>query len=175
MAGIREILAAAWLRWSEEWYLLALRLTHDTADAEDAVSEALRRTLRADPELSSSRHARNYVARAIRSVVAATYEKRKRRRVLLEEFRHEHTGETQTPIDDFIAAEDAARVKDVMESALAAMTHEVRQALTLYYDPDEERTFRDVAELQEVSVRTAYKRVQSGLDLVAKAIEEDLE
>ena len=169
------MLEAAWLRWSGEWYLYALKFTQNDADADDAVSEALRRTLRADPSLSSAHHAKNYVRRAIRSVAAATHEKRKRRRVLLAEFRRSQPGEAKGPLELFVAGEESARIKNIVQGVLAAMNPELREAVELYYDPRKKMTFRDVAEAQGVSVRTSYKRVQAGLDLIARAIQDDRE
>lgn len=175
MAGIREVLAAAWLRWSSEWHLLALKLTQNGADADDAVSEAMRRTIERNPSLSSERHARNYVRQVIRNVVANTYKRRRTQKALLENIGRSQPGDTPTVLDAFIAADESARIGAIVNETLAEMDDTLREAFDLYYAPEEEMTFRDVAEAQDVSVRTAYKRVQDALDLLANAIEEDLE
>ncbi len=165
------LLEAAWERWRADWYFYALRITHNAADAEDAVGEALRRTLSANPTLVSPRHARNYVAQAIRSVAAAMHKRRQQRSTFLEDLRRSPPATEQALFEHTVATEEAERLRSIMRRALAEMEPTLREAVELYYDPAGVATFRDVARAQGVSVRTAHKRVVAGRRLIAKVIE----
>jgi len=170
--SLRSLLQVAWRNRASDWWRFARSLTRNHADAEDLVDEAVVRTLKADPHLGSEREVHLYVTKAIRNTWFRWARVRARRLALLVELGHRPEDYASSALQDLVAAEHQGHLEEAMSGALGKMKREIRSALGLYLIGDPGLTLREIAEVQEVSVAAAQRRVQKALRILADELKE---
>ncbi len=171
---LRELLKRTWRSRSRGWTRFARYLTGDRAEADDVISEAMLKTLRADPDLETERETENYVLRAIQTTFFSRRARRKARQRVLAELRLHGEEHAASPLRRVLEAEEAGRLDDIARLVKAQrkeLSPELRKALELYYD--RRLKYREIAEIEQVSVTTAHDRVQRALDALGQAIADE--
>ncbi len=171
---LRELLKRTWRSRSRGWARFARYLTGDQADAADVISEAMLKTLKADPSLETERETDNYILRAIHNTFFSQRARRKARQRVLEELRLHGEEHAASPLRRVLEAEEVGRLDGIAQLVKAQrkkLSPELRKALALYYDRG--LKYREIAEIEQVSVTTAHDRVQRALDVLGQAIPDE--
>jgi len=174
-SGLRQLITDAWHHWGQEWQRYARSLTRNRSEAEDVVSEALLRTLAADPPITTEREAYRYVLRAIRNTFFSQRARRNTRRKLLAELKAQVSATTPDPLRVVVAARSDERLRWAVRRALAELDDELFEALDLYYNSTPPLTFREVAGRLGISLGLAHKRVHKATAQLNIALMDETE
>ena len=170
----RSLLQRTWSSRSGSWNRFARYLTYSRSEADDVISEAMLKTIRAAPDLKTERETDNYVLRAIHTTFFSRHARQKARRRAFEKLRLEIQELAPSPLQRVLEAEKRRRLWSIARCVRSEREHlkpELRQALEFYYDRG--LVYREIAELQNVSATTAHARVQQALDILSKAIPDE--
>jgi RNA polymerase sigma-70 factor (ECF subfamily) len=169
----RSLMRATWLKRSSDWWRLAFALSRNSADAEDLVNEAVRRTLEIEPRLRSERDVHNYVRAAIRNGWLNTSRKRKHERQLHQKVELVAKSPVCSALNAYLEVERQLRFQELVDEVLEKMEPEIRRAGFLYLLADSTLLLRQIAEIQGVSVTTAHDRVRRAARMLAAALESE--
>jgi len=172
-ASLRDLLLATWLKRSSDWWRFAFTLSRNSADAEDLVDEAVRRTLEVEPRLRSEQDVHRYVRAAIRNEWLHKLRTRKHGKRLHRRLEVEAGPSAGSALDAYLAIESQLRFQAIVDEALEKMEPEVRQAGFLYLLADSTLLLRQIAEIQGVSVTTVHERVRRAARILAAALESE--
>ncbi len=151
----------------DSWCRYAMSRLRRREDAEDAVQDAVVRTLRANPQLNSYEQARRYIWTVLRRTSVRVVGISRSRTMPLEEeaAAAPDCSYSRSPLDIALAkeaAEEKARVLEFALSGLDELSEERRQAIELLVLQDPPLKLREVAEMQGVAISTVHNRVQRG-------------
>jgi RNA polymerase sigma-70 factor (ECF subfamily) len=152
----RAILAQAYERYAAGLYRYALMILVDHGLAEDAVQQAFMRTMTTGKRTSAIASLNGYLIRAVRNECYSMLKKQRRHgqivkllssRPLLEKVDEGGAGEAE---------------REALEAAIRRLPPEQREVL--HMKVYEGRTFREIAEVTDVSVNTAASRYRYAIN-----------
>jgi len=156
--GDKDALRQIYEKYEGDLLTLAANLLHDPAAAEDVVQDVFVAFVRSAAQLRLRRTLRAYLATAVANRVRDHYRRQARRPLASLEEAGQMAAETGEPVQMVIDNEQMHRVR----SALEELPYEQREALLLRVQA--ELKFREIAEHQSVSIKTALSRYRYGLD-----------
>jgi RNA polymerase sigma-70 factor (ECF subfamily) len=156
--GDREALRLIYERHQGHLLTLAANLLHDPAGAQDVVQDVFLGLVRSVPRLQLRRTLRAYLATAVANRVRDHYRKRSRERLAPIEDASQVADGADGPVQMVIDTEQMHRLR----SAVETLPYEQREAVMLRVHSG--MKFRQIAEHQNVSVKTALSRYQYGLN-----------
>jgi len=156
--GDREALRAIYEKYGQTLVALAANLLDDSTLAEDVLQDVLVSLARSVHRLNIRRSLKAYLATAVANRTRDYYRKKPRQSVVsIDEARHLEASDTG-PVQMVICSEQMQRVR----SAVTELPYEQREAIMLRLHAD--MKFREIAEIQNVSTKTALSRYQYGLN-----------
>ena len=156
--GDRDALRLVYETYEGDLLSLAANLLHDPGTAEDVVQDAFVAFVRSVPKLRLRRTLRAYLATAVANRARDHFRRKARRRtVSLEEAAH-RAADARGPVHMVIDNEQMQKLREAVET----MPYEQREVIILRVHAD--MKFREIAEHQNVSVKTALSRYRYGLD-----------
>lgn len=156
--GDRDALRLIYEKHEGDLLSLAANLLHDPGSAEDVVQDVFLAFVRSAPKLRLRRTLRAYLATAVANRVRDHFRRRARRpTVSLKDAAHLAT-DVRGPVHMVI---DNERMQSLRQ-AVGTLPYEQREVIMLRVHVD--MKFRDIAEYQNVSVKTALSRYRYGLD-----------
>lgn len=163
----------AWSRRFYRWKGYATSLTGSVTDAEEVIQEAIARTLRANPPLSTEKDAHHYVLAAVRSVALQLFRHRGRQRAVEPRELERHDEAASNPLRMLLRAEAESRNLAMAQkafNALQAMEPHLREVVQLLVLEEPPMKLREVAEIQGAPISTVHSRLQSALRQLAREI-----
>jgi RNA polymerase sigma-70 factor (ECF subfamily) len=156
--GDKVALRMIYEKYERDLFTLAAHLLADPAGAEDVLQDVIVAFVQSVHGLSLRGSLKAYLATAVANRARDHYRRESRRRISSLDAA-EHLGASDDgPVRTVIRAEQMQEV----EVALAALPYEQREVVMLRVHAD--MKFREIAEHQNVSVKTALSRYQYGLD-----------
>ena len=156
--GQKDALRVIYEKYAEALLTLAANLLDDPGMAEDVLQDVLVSFVQSARRLKIRGSLRAYLATAVVNRTRDYYRRRPRQRVVsLDEARHLVTGE-KGPVQMVICNERMQKVR----ARVAGLPYEQREAVMLRLHAD--MKFREIAKVQNVSVKTALSRYRYGLD-----------
>lgn len=156
--GDREALRLIYETHQGDLLTLAANLLHDPVRAQDVVQDVFLGLVRSVPHLQLRRTLRAYLATAVANRVRDHYRKRSREQVVSIEEAGQVAADGDEPVQMAIDDEQMRRLR----SALEELPYEQREAIMLRVHGG--MKFRQIAEHQNVTVKTALSRYQYGLN-----------
>lgn len=173
----RQLIAKATSRWLSRWRGYALTLTGNLHDAEEAVQEALARTLNARPPLKSEEEANRYVITAVRTAAIQVLRFRSRHHQL-DETRPLWARPGTSPLQVVLTAEADQRQEELQELALRHLKRlkpEQRQVVELLILREPPLKLRQVAEIQSAPISTVHSRLKAAVEKLGRRMREETE
>jgi RNA polymerase sigma-70 factor (ECF subfamily) len=156
--GDKEALRAIYEKYGQTLTALAANLLDDPTLAEDVLQDVLISLVRSVHRLNLRRSLKAYLATAVANRTRDYYRRKPRQSVVsIAEARHLEAG-GQGPVQMVICSEQMQRLR----SAVTELPYQQREAVMLRLHAD--MKFRDIAEVQDVSTKTALSRYRYGLD-----------
>jgi len=156
--GDKDALRQIYEKYEGDLLTLAANLLHDPAGAEDVVQNVFVALVRTAPKLHLRRTLRAYLATAVANRVRDHYRRQARHPLAPLEEVGPMAAETDEPVQMVIDSEQMQRLR----SAVEELPYEQREALMLRVHAD--MRFREIAEHQSTSIKTALSRYRYGLD-----------
>ncbi len=156
--GDKDALRLVYEQHEGDLLTLAANLLHDPATAEDVVQDVFIALVRSVPRLELRRTLRAYLATAVANRVRDHYRKRSRERLTPIEDAGQVPAGSDGPVQMVIDDEQMRKLK----SALEELPYEQREVIMLRMHAD--MKFREIAEHQNITVKTALSRYQYGLN-----------
>ena len=156
--GDKDALRAIYEKYEGPLLALAGNLLDDPAGAEDVLQDVLVALVRSAPRLNVRRSLRAYLATAVANRSRDTYRRLPRQQIVsLDKARGLAAGD-EGPLRMVIRSEQTQKAR----AAMTQLPYEQREAIVLRLHTD--MKFREIAKLQDVSVKTALSRYRYGLD-----------
>ena len=156
--GDKDALRAIYEKYEGPLLALAGNLLDDPAGAEDVLQDVLVALVRSAHRLNIRRSLRAYLSTAVANRTRDAYRRRPRQQIVsLDEARHLAAGD-EGPLRMVIRSEQTQKAR----AAMTQLPYEQREAIVLRLHTD--MKFREIAKLQNVSVKTALSRYRYGLD-----------
>jgi RNA polymerase sigma-70 factor (ECF subfamily) len=156
--GDKDALRAIYLKYEGPLLALAGNLLDDPVLAEDVLQDVLVTLVRSVHRLNVRRSLRGYLATAVANRTRDYYRRRPRQgHGPLDEARHVAASD-RGPVQMVIRNEQTKKAR----AALTELPYEQREAIVLRLHAD--MKFREIAKVQNVSVKTALSRYRYGLD-----------
>ena len=163
--GLREI----YERYADEMLALAVSLAGDSALAEDVVQEVFVSLMKSAGRLTVNGSLKGYLVTCVVNRVRDEFRRRSRHgEVSLGDWEFELKDQAGPP-GQLENKEKGRR----LVAALLELPYEQREVVILYLQG--EMKFRQIAQLQEVSEKTAMSRYRYGLDKLRAKLKEELE
>jgi len=166
--GDRDALRLIYERHQGTLLTLAANLLHDPATAEDVVQDVFVGLVRSAPRLQLRRTLRAYLATAVANRVRDHYRRKSRERLAPVEDAGERVADSDGPVQMVIKSEEMHRLR----SAVQELPYEQREVIMLRVHAG--MKFREIAEHQNVSIKTALSRCQYGLDKVRSMLNSEV-
>ena len=172
-----ELVATAVERNRDIWVRMALRITADLHDAEDAVQEAISRVLTGPGDLQDADSAGRYLTRSVNHCAIDRVRARSRLTSFAEA---DEPGPRLTPVDAdqetrLLSREQSAFEKQQLQRMLAELqplpSHQ-REAVELLVLRQPPLKLREASELTGAPISTLHSRLQSALDNLRKLLSE---
>jgi len=171
---LREILEKTSTERLSQWRGYALSLTHNPADADEVVQEAIARTLKAQPDLDSEERVNRYILRSIRNRAFTLIGKRK---PLADLDKVEHRLPKASSALEVMLSNENKDAKKRLGQALAQHVEDLRPEHREVIEKLVMRTpplkLREVAATQGVSINTVHYRLRRALAALLEMVEED--
>ena len=171
-SAINAVMLRAWAAHRHRWKRFARRFTKNGADAEDAVQDAVTRTLRADPTLANEAETNRYVLSAVRTSALRVLEQR-RRYPIIEIPEAACPQDNSTALSLMEAEELRQEIKTLKKKALDCLERlnpEQRQAIELLVLREPPLKLREVSEVQGVAISTVHSRLREGIRKIGSEI-----
>jgi len=147
---------------------LAATLLHDPSSAQDVVQDVFVALVRTVPRLQLRRTLRAYLATAVANRARDYYRHQSRHPLASLEDAGQMADGSDGPVQLAIDTEQMHRLR----AALAELPYEQREAITLRVHAA--MKFREIAEHQNVSIKTALSRYRYGLDRLRSSLNGEL-
>jgi RNA polymerase sigma factor (sigma-70 family) len=166
--GDRDALRVIYETHQGDLLTLAANLLHDPAGAQDVVQDVFLGLVRSVPRLELRRTLRAYLATAVANRVRDHYRRRSREQLVpIEEAGQVAGGDG--PVQMVIDSEQMRRLR----SALEELPYEQREVVMLRVHGG--MKFRQIAEHQNTSVKTALSRYQYGLNKLRSMLNHEVQ
>jgi len=156
--GDRDALRQIYEKYEGDLLTLAANLLHDPGAAEDVVQDVFVAFIRSASRLQLRRSLGGYLATAVANRVRDRFRRKTRERLApLEDLGHLPAG-SGGPVHMVMRTEAKQRLR----RAVAELPYEQREVIMLRVHAD--MKFREIAEHQNISIKTALSRYRYGLD-----------
>jgi len=157
-SGSRQALCEIYQKYKNDLLKLAAILLHDLGDAEDTVHDVFVTFAQSPEKIKLNGSLKSYLSVCVAN--RARNQNRTNRQRVTNRLEESQTviPDTQTPEQWIIAGEELKRFREL----LAQLPDEQREVVVLHLRAD--LTFKQIAELQGVSVSTVQGRYRYGLD-----------
>jgi len=156
--GDKDALRVIYARYEGTLLALAGNLLDDPALAEDVLQDVLIRLVQSVHRLKIRRSLKGYLATAVANRTRDYYRRKPRQAVAAVDQAAHLAADEAGPIQMVIRDEQTQQAR----AALTTLPYEQREAIVLRLHAD--MKFREIARLQNVSVKTALSRYRYGLD-----------
>jgi RNA polymerase sigma factor (sigma-70 family) len=167
--GGREALCRIYEKYRLYLLKLAAALLHDGCVAEDVVHDVFLRFARSADQLKLHGSLKSY----LRTCVINSIRNKARAELIRSSVSFDEIAPVAADIEDsnhwILLKEDSMRISD----ALAQLPFEQREAVVLYLHGD--MKFREIARLQNVSLKTVQSRYRYGLDRLRSLLDSEVE
>jgi RNA polymerase sigma-70 factor (ECF subfamily) len=165
--GLRDVIDSLVKAHRTTWVRYVRRVLGNTADAEDAVQEAVRRVLSRNRPFSSKEDLRMYLGRAVSNTAIEVYHARRRDRMRLVPIKESAVaGPCGNPHDMLIRREEdgqRARLMEVLSDALHSLPNKQYEALRLTLLEPGGISIRDAGILNGIPYSTLRHRSVQGV------------
>jgi len=164
------------------WWGYALFRLGRREDADDALQDAMLRTMHANPNLGSDEEVVAYMWTVLRTT--SIHSVRAHRLKLRPEPFDEHADagrteeRTETPLDRLLAAEEddhGEEMRRLADKYLKALPEPLRICVELHVLAEPPMRYREIAKKLGIGKSTVGDRVNKGIDLLAQAVAQDLD
>lgn len=156
--GDKDALRAIYAKYEGTLLALAANLLDDPSMAEDVLQDVLVTLVRSVHRLTIRRSLKGYLATAVANRTRDYYRRKPRQQfVSIDEARH-LPARDDGPVRMVIRSEQTQKAR----AAMTQLPYEQREAIVFRLHAD--MKFREIARLQNVSVKTALSRYRYGLD-----------
>lgn len=156
--GSAEALSRIYEKYRDDLFRLALALLNDKADAEDTVQDVFVNFAESAGDFQLTGSLKGYLATCLANRVRNRNISKQRRKDLELANIQPPAPDNKTPDRWLINSEEF----EIISNAIAAVPAEQREVITLRLYG--EMKFREIAQLQQVSIKTIQSRYRSGLD-----------
>jgi len=156
--GDRDALRLIYETHADDLLTLVANLLHDPATAQDVVQDVFVGLVRSAPRLKLRRTLRAYLATAAANRARDCFRNRARERLAPIEDAGLLIASAEGPVQMAVHSEEMHRLR----AAVAELPFEQREAIMLHVHTG--LKFREIAEHQSVSLKTAISRYRYGLD-----------
>lgn len=156
--GSKDAFRAIYDKYADDLLTLAANLLNDTADAEDVVQDVLISFVQSVKKFRLKGSLKGYLATCVANRSRDYIRRNKRRQTAVVNKAEKATSEVKSPVQLVICREELQK----LGHALTKLPYEQREAIVLRLHGD--LRFRQIAELQNVSTKTALSRYRYGLD-----------
>ena len=156
--GDKDALRRIYEKYEGDLVTLAGHLLHDPNTAEDVVQEVFISLVRTVPGLHLRRTLRAYLAAAVANRARDHYRRRSRERLTP----IEDAGQVAADADGPVQTVGDAELMHKLRTAVAELPYEQREVVMLRVHTG--LKFREIADHQNISIKTALSRYQYGLD-----------
>lgn len=161
------------------WWKFALSRTKGTDLADDAVQDAIFRTIKAEPDVESEEEAYRYISTVVRTTsvktVGATYRPTRTTELIEERLPAREQEFGRSPLDVLLDAERQSDRDNLYERVMREfqqLPEELQQAVELHVMREPPMRLREIAQVQGVAISTVHDRVNRGLRVLGQAIVE---
>jgi len=166
--GDRDALRLIYEKYEGDLLTLAANLLHDPATAEDVVQDVFVGLVRSVPRLELRRTLRAYLATAVANRVKDHYRRKPWASPASLEDAGDVPADDDGPVQMVIDNEQMRKLR----SALEELPHEQREVIMFRMHAD--MKFREIAEHQKTSVKTALSRYQYGLNKLRSMLSDEV-
>ena len=157
-SGQRDALRTIYEKYENALLSLAGNLLDDPDTAEDVLQDVLVSLVQSAGRLKIRSNLKGYLATAVVNRTRDYYRRRPRQKMVSLDAASGVPTNNEGPVQMVVRSEQAKRAR----AALAELPYEQREAITLRLHMD--MKFREIAKVQNVSVKTALSRYRYGLD-----------
>ena len=166
--GDRDALRRIYEQHEGDLLTLAANLLHDPGRAEDVVQDVFIALVRAAPKLQLRGTLRAYLATAVANRVRDHFRKKSREPLVGIENAHGVVASSDGPVQMVVKSDEMRRLR----SAVQELPCEQREVIMLRMHAG--MKFRQIAEHQGVSLKTALSRYQYGLDKLRSILDSEV-
>jgi len=156
--GSREAFRLIYEKYADSMLTLAANLLNDKADAEDVVQDVFISFVQSVQKFHLRGSIKGYLATCVANRSRDYVRKNRRRQTLTVNQAEQATTDVKSPVQLVICSEELQK----LSRAVAELPYEQREAIVLRLHG--EMRFRQIAGLQNISVKTAQSRYRYGLD-----------
>ena len=156
--GSKDAFRAIYQKYAEDLLTLAGNLLDDKAGAEDIVQEVFISFAESIETFHLTGSLKGYLATCAANRSRDYIRRNKRRQIAVANQSAQTTSEAKSPVQLVMCSEELRR----LSHALTELPYEQREAIVLRLHGD--LRFRQIAKLQNVSIKTAQSRYRYGLD-----------
>jgi len=156
--GSREAFRLIYQKYADDLLSLAANLLNDKADAEDVVQEVFISFVQSVEKFHLRGSLKGYLATCVANRSRDYIRKNKRRQNLSINQAKRTTTSVTSPVQLVVLSEELKRLSE----AITELPYEQRETIALRLHG--EMRFRQIAKLQNISIKTAQSRYRYGLD-----------
>jgi len=156
--GNRDAFRLIYKKYAGDLLTLAANLLNDKADAEDVVQDVFISFVQSVEKFRLTGSLKGYLATCVANRSRDHIRRNKRRQTAAVNEPEQTTSDAKTPVQLVICSEELHK----LSYAMTELPYEQREAIVLRLHGD--LRFRQIARLQDVSVKTAQSRYRYGLD-----------
>ena len=163
--GDSRALRRLYEKYRTDLFIVALSLTHDVHAAEDCLQDVFARLAEGATDMEIRRNLKGYLISFVANRARDRLRRKKRPLDKAEGFGC--SADAADPVKILIDCEESARLLNT----LMKLPYEQREVFVLHVQG--EMKFREIAELQNVSIKTAQSRYRYGIEKLQSLLEED--
>ena len=156
--GSREALRLIYEKYADDLLTIGANLLNDKSDAEDVVQDVFISFAQSVDKFYLRGSLKGYLATCVANRSRDYIRRRKRRRNLSVNQAKRTTTSVKSPVQLVVRSEELQRLSE----AITELPYEQREAIVLRLHG--EMRFKAIAELQNISIKTAQSRYRYGLD-----------
>jgi len=156
--GSRDAFRLIYEKYAADLLTLAANLLGDSSAAEDVVQDVFISFVKAVEKFRLTGSLKGYLATCVANRARDYIRKKKRRQIAVVNEPEQTTSSAKSPVQSVIRTEELQKLKH----AMIQLPYQQREVVVLRLHGD--LRFREIAKLQDVSVKTALSRYRYGLD-----------
>ena len=156
--GNRDAFRLIYKKYAGDLLTLAANLLNDKADAEDVVQDVFISFVQSVEKFRLTGSLKGYLATCVANRSRDHIRRNKRRQTAAVNEPEQTTSDAKTPVQLVICSEELHK----LSYAMTELPYEQREAIVLRLHG--EMRFRQIAKLQNISIKTAQSRYRYGLD-----------
>ena len=156
--GSKDAFRVIYEKYSDDMLTLATNLLNDKADAEDVVQDVFISFVQSVEKFRLTGSLKGYLATCVANRSRDYIRRNKRRQTAAVNEPEQTTSDAKSPVQLVICSEELHK----LSYAMTELPYEQREAIVLRLHGD--LRFRQIAKLQNISIKTAQSRYRYGLD-----------